>query len=386
MESLGVGKVKKHLTQYNKDARGTFIIKGIAKMKKAEALKTMKKLFVKEDYYYIPKIEGDMSLEYNKEDYKKLSKKPEPKKERPIIKMTSFQKPKKVIKKKKEEPKEDKFDKIKRELKESRENKKKDRLANDYIKITTELIKRYDDHLTNKKNYPKEQEKKERLRFLDYKNKNNILGSFRKNYKLSEKQQENLNNRLRKIKNIVVDARPPFQASLKRNLQDLDDLYTDYIMGYEPNETKKKEEPKKSEPKKDIKTIKDLVDNLKDADIEDLKLDQSPARYEAMIERIKKPRGKYQVFHILATLRTLNNEFNKGIFTKYKPAEIDKYFTRLVRQVDSKRETFFPKDNEELEGKGFPKRTLNILSKKLPVAIRNGKVYNTVAELNKARF
>jgi len=144
--------------------------------------------------------------------------------------------------------------------------------------------------------------------------------------------------------------------------------------------------PKEKQPEKktsNIKNISQLVENLKNASIEDLKLVQSKDQYEAMIDRIKSGKGRYKVFHIMATLRTLNKDFVKDIFMKYKPSEIDKYFTRLVHQVEPKRETFFPKHLQELEGKGLPVRTLKILTDKLPHAIdKQGKVYKTFKEYN----
>ena len=148
----------------------------------------------------------------------------------------------------------------------------------------------------------------------------------------------------------------------------------------------KKEEPKKEEKKKvDIKTKQQLVDNLKDANIEDLKLVQNEGSYEGLIKRIKSDNKKFTTFHIQSTLRTFDNDFVKDIYTKYSPDEIKKYFTRLVHQVNPNKKVFFPKDQRELEGKGFQKRTLDILYKKLPHAIEDGKVYKTFQEFN-SRF
>jgi len=75
MEKLSVNIIKKHLVQYNKDARKEFVISGVSKMKKAEALKKMKDLFKNTtdkqtgNTYYTPKND---SIDVDDKDYKKI--------------------------------------------------------------------------------------------------------------------------------------------------------------------------------------------------------------------------------------------------------------------------------------------------------------------------
>ena len=117
IKDLKTSDIKKHLIQFNKDVKEEYIIKGVSKMKKEEALKKFKLYFEKDGNSFYPKDTYlSAGISYHNYDNlikskpkKQMKKKEEPKKKK--------EEPKKVMKKK-EEPK--------KETKKKEEAKKKE--------------------------------------------------------------------------------------------------------------------------------------------------------------------------------------------------------------------------------------------------------------------